>query len=92
MADNIINGYDNDMSNATTNEDRQNIALSLQAVGSIVAASTAIATLNVDYETRDQVGDSIDSLYGHLGASTELRFHKGFAKGLAAHDLTVDYF
>lgn len=62
MADNILNGYDNDMSNATTNEDRQNLALSLQAVGSIVAASTAIATLNVDYETRDQVGDSIDSL------------------------------
>ncbi|MBE3065621.1 MAG: hypothetical protein IMZ69_11470, partial [Spirochaetes bacterium] len=42
--------------------DKQNAAQSLQGIGALVCAATAVAALSTDFSTRDAVGDVIDSL------------------------------
>lgn len=52
-------------------EDREVAAQSLQAVGGLATAATAVAVLNTEFETREDVGDAIDNLVVVLASYRE---------------------
>jgi len=62
MANGLVSGFDSDITNASTIEDKQNISLVEQAIVSIADCGVALASINVDYETRDDVSVALDGM------------------------------
>ena len=68
MAAQIINEYADDIANASTNEERLNLALSYQYMGAMSVACTALASTSSTYEIRDEVATAVDDLSVALSA------------------------
>jgi hypothetical protein len=62
MAVDIIDSYGSDVANASTNEEKTNLAISYQYMGAVSTAAVALSAVNVTYETRDDVAGVLDSM------------------------------
>lgn len=62
----VVNSFADRFQNLVSAEDKAVAAQSLQAVGGLCASATAVAALNTEYETREDIGEVIDSLVATL--------------------------
>jgi len=67
MAVDIIDSYGSDVANASTNEEKTNLAISYQYMGAVSTAAVALSAVNVTYETRDDVAGVLDSMTDAYG-------------------------
>ena len=75
MTADVIDSFGDDIACAKTSEDVKNIGATYQAIATSCVAHSGIAALAVDYSTRDQVGESIDTLAS---------LHDSFSDGMAS--------
>jgi prophage DNA circulation protein len=62
MTTDVIDSFGVDLASAKTSEDVQNIGATYQSIATSCVAYSGVSSLAIDYNTRDQVGASIDSL------------------------------
>lgn len=64
MTNDVLNDFGEDISNASTPTDSENVAYILQGIGTACVLGVANAGIMIDYETRETVGKSIDDISG----------------------------
>ena len=58
----VLFSFGDDVDYASTSEDVRNVGLNFQVVASSCLAGCAIAALNADYKTREELGGAVDNL------------------------------